>query len=116
MLLNIPYDEYEKKLLSSCELCPRKCKVNRLKGEKGFCNTDANINISLICNHKGEEPVICKEKGICNIFFTHCNLQCIYCQNKQISNNKIEVESAYNDFEQVIKEIKKSRKIIFSGF
>lgn len=107
MLLNIPYDEYEKKLLSSCELCPRKCKVNRLKGEKGFCNQDANINISLICNHKGEEPVICKEKGICNIFFTHCNLQCIYCQNKQISNNKIKVESAYNDFEQVIKEIKK---------
>ncbi len=107
---NIPYDEYELSLLSSCELCPRKCKVNRLKGEKGFCNTDAGINISLVCNHNGEEPVLCGEKGICNVFFTHCNLQCLYCQNKQISDNKKEVKSSYNDFETLIEDIKKVLK------
>ena len=110
MLNNIPYNEYELRLLSSCELCPRKCKVNRLKGEKGFCNTDAGINISLVCNHKGEEPVLCKEKGICNVFFSHCNLQCVYCQNKQISDNKKEVKSSYDDFEVLIEDIKKVLK------
>ncbi len=107
---NIPYNDYELALLSSCELCPRKCKVNRLKGEKGFCNTDAGINISLVCNHNGEEPVLCKEKGICNVFFSHCNLQCLYCQNKQISNNKKEVKSAYDDFDVLIEDIKKVLK------
>lgn len=110
MLNNIPYDEYELSLLSSCELCPRRCKVNRLKGEKGFCNTDAEINISLACNHKGEEPVLSKEKGVCNVFFSHCNLQCIYCQNKQISCNKKEVKSAYDDFDVLIEDIKKVLK------
>lgn len=107
MMNNIPYDDYELSLLASCELCPRKCKVNRLKGEKGFCNTDAGINIALVCNHKGEEPVLCKEKGICNVFFSHCNLQCVYCQNKQISDNQKEVKSSYDDFETLIADIKK---------
>ncbi|MBR5253675.1 MAG: 4Fe-4S cluster-binding domain-containing protein [Bacteroidales bacterium] len=110
MFSKIPYDEYELNLLASCKLCPRKCKVNRLAGEKGFCNTDALINVSLVCNHKGEEPVLCKEKGICNVFFSHCNLQCIYCQNKQISDNKKEVKSAYNDFDILIKDIKNTLK------
>lgn len=106
MFSTIPYDEYELNLLSNCQLCPRKCGVNRLKGEKGFCNTGADINISLVCNHKGEEPSISGEKGVCNVFFAHCNLQCVYCQNKQISNNKKEIKNSYADFETLIKEIK----------
>lgn len=74
--------------LENCSICPRNCKVNRLKGELGYCKLNADFNISSICIHKGEEPVISGEKGICNVFFSHCNLQCIYCQNYQISNNK----------------------------
>ena len=103
MFSTIPYDEYELNLLSNCQLCPRKCGVNRLKSEKGFCNTGADINISLVCNHKGEEPSISGEKGVCNVFFAHCNLQCVYCQNKQISNNKKEIKNSYADFETLIK-------------
>lgn len=107
MFQNIPYDDYELNLLSSCQLCPRNCKVNRLKGEKGFCQTDASLNVALVCNHKGEEPSLSGEKGICNVFFSHCNLQCTYCQNKQISNNKNETKNSYNSFEDLILEIKK---------
>lgn len=107
MIFDIPYDEYEKNLLTSCQLCPRQCRVNRLNGEKGFCQTDASLNVALVCNHKGEEPSLSGEKGICNVFFSHCNLQCTYCQNKQISNNRNEIKNSYSTFDNLILEIKK---------
>ncbi|NCO56265.1 MAG: radical SAM protein [Bacteroidetes bacterium CG_4_10_14_3_um_filter_31_20] len=75
------------KELSECRVCPRDCGANRLMGELGYCKTNAGFNISSICIHKGEEPAISGDKGICNVFFSHCNLQCIYCQNYQISCN-----------------------------
>jgi putative pyruvate formate lyase activating enzyme len=74
--------------LSFCTLCPRNCGADRFSGKLGYCKSDAQIRISSICAHKGEESVISGEKGICNIFFPHCNLQCVYCQNFDISNNK----------------------------
>jgi putative pyruvate formate lyase activating enzyme len=55
----------------------------------GVCKSDALFRVSSVCAHKGEESVISGEKGVCNIFFPHCNLQCIYCQNYDISNNNI---------------------------
>lgn len=72
---------------SSCACCPRKCGVNRLTGELGYCQTGAGYQISSICLHRGEEPVVSGKNGICNVFFSHCNLQCCYCQNYQISCN-----------------------------
>jgi putative pyruvate formate lyase activating enzyme len=74
--------------LKECALCPHECHANRLEGETGFCAVDASFNIASICIHRGEEPAISGNDGICNIFFTNCNLQCIYCQNHQISNNQ----------------------------
>jgi putative pyruvate formate lyase activating enzyme len=71
--------------LKNCRICPRDCGADRINGEPGFCGTDSGFSISSIFNHRGEEPVIGGEKGICNIFFTGCNLKCIYCQNHQIS-------------------------------
>ena len=85
MKLNDLFDDDDRIMLENCTLCPRECRVNRLKGGKGYCNIDAGINISSICIHKGEEPVISGEKGICNIFFAGCNLRCSYCQNWEIS-------------------------------
>ncbi len=73
--------------LRDCCFCPRNCHANRFTGNLGYCKSDATFNISSICNHRGEEPPISGNKGICNIFFTNCNLQCIYCQNHQISKN-----------------------------
>lgn len=70
-----------------CTVCPRECHVNRNTGSPGYCKSKAGYNIASICLHTGEEPVISGEKGLCNIFFSHCNLQCVYCQNYQISCN-----------------------------
>jgi len=74
------------KTFESCNYCPHKCGVIR-NHDKGYCNTDDQTLISSIFLHKGEEPIISGENGICNVFFAHCNLQCIYCQNYQISRN-----------------------------
>ncbi len=92
--------------LECCTLCPRKCKINRINGEKGFCNTDVSLNIALIINHKGEEPILSKNKGICNVFFSHCNCQCVFCQNHKISSNKTAPKSLYNTMDEVIEKIK----------
>lgn len=72
----------------SCCLCPRNCKANRLNGEKGYCGAGTGYHISSVCIHRGEEPVISGKKGICNIFFSHCNMECLYCQNYQISRRR----------------------------
>jgi putative pyruvate formate lyase activating enzyme len=74
--------------LQNCACCPRQCRVNRLAGELGYCRTGPGYQIGSICIHRGEEPAITGTRGICNVFFTHCNLQCKYCQNHQISNNE----------------------------
>jgi putative pyruvate formate lyase activating enzyme len=74
-------------MLEDCTLCPRQCHVNRLQGQKGYCKTGSAYPVASVCIHRGEEPPISGDKGICNVFFSHCNLQCIYCQNNQISNN-----------------------------
>jgi putative pyruvate formate lyase activating enzyme len=72
-------------LLSSCTLCPWKCKVNRLKGELGVCKIGERIKISSFSIHHGEEPPLSGIKGAGNIFITGCNLHCIFCQNYPIS-------------------------------
>jgi putative pyruvate formate lyase activating enzyme len=79
------YDKNDRLILENCTLCPRECRVNRFAGSDGYCGTDAGLNISSICIHRGEEPVISGVDGICNIFFGGCNLHCIYCQNHEIS-------------------------------
>jgi putative pyruvate formate lyase activating enzyme len=80
------YTQEEIEMLSSCTLCPRECRVNRFEKGNGYCGMDAGINIASICRHMGEEPPISGPEGICNIFFTGCNLRCRYCQNHQISS------------------------------
>ena len=69
----------------NCTNCPRHCPVDRTV-VRGFCQAGREPEAATVCLHRGEEPPLCGTKGICNIFFEHCNLQCIYCQNQQISN------------------------------
>lgn len=92
------------KFYSQCNCCPRNCNINRFKGERGFCNSGIYQHISSICVHRGEEPVISGRKSICNIFFSHCNMQCIYCQNYEISNNKEPYEKITTT-EQVVEKV-----------
>ncbi|RMG05932.1 MAG: radical SAM protein, partial [Nitrospirae bacterium] len=72
--------------LAGCNLCPRGCGVNRLEGETGFCRTGALPVVSSWGPHFGEERPITGLSGSGTIFFTHCNLGCIYCQNYTISH------------------------------
>lgn len=79
------YDSSDRLIFENCTICPRECRVNRFKRGNGYCGIDANLNIASICIHRGEEPVIGGTDGICNIFFSGCNLHCIFCQNHEIS-------------------------------
>ena len=71
-------------LISKCEICPRKCKVNRYE-KKGYCRCDDKVKIALVSKHYFEEPCISGRNGSGTIFFSNCNLNCIFCQNHDIS-------------------------------
>lgn len=77
------------KFLENCELCPRKCKVNRIRGEKGFCGMGRDLQVSSYGPHFGEESPLVGIFGSGTIFLTGCNLLCVYCQNYEISHYKI---------------------------
>ena len=93
----------------TCNLCPRECHANILNSNNiarhntdSYCKKSSAFSIGAICKHHGEEPVISGRNGICNVFFTHCNLQCLYCQNHQISGNNSINQQYELDFEEVI--------------
>ena len=74
--------------LKKCELCPFKCKVNRLEGQIGKCRSTDKLKIALYSLHYYEEPCISGESGSGTVFFSNCNLSCIYCQNYKISQEE----------------------------
>jgi putative pyruvate formate lyase activating enzyme len=74
-----------KSMLESCVLCPHQCRVNRTKGERGYCKTLDKAVVSGAQVHFGEERELVGKYGSGTIFFSHCNLACVFCQNYQIS-------------------------------
>ena len=72
-------------LYSACRLCPRACKADRNQGNIGFCGADNRIKVARCSLHFWEEPCISGEKGSGTVFFSHCTLICVYCQNYKIS-------------------------------
>lgn len=72
-------------LMEKCSLCPRNCKINRLKDEIGACKTGKDFKVASINLHYGEEPPISGKQGSGTIFFSNCNLSCVFCQNYPIS-------------------------------
>ena len=75
-------------LLRSCCLCPRRCRVNRLEDERGFCRTGLKARVYSAAPHHGEEPAISGTGGSGTVFFSGCNLRCVYCQNHQFSQTE----------------------------
>jgi putative pyruvate formate lyase activating enzyme len=71
--------------MDECRLCPRNCLINRTKGEFGYCGAPGEMIIARYSLHMWEEPVISGENGSGTIFFSYCNLKCIFCQNYEIS-------------------------------
>ncbi len=78
--------EVFKNMLKNCVLCPHQCEVNRLKGEAGYCRTLEKVVISGSAAHFGEEPELVGDNGSGTIFFSHCNMKCVFCQNYEISH------------------------------
>ncbi|MBW2057424.1 MAG: radical SAM protein [Deltaproteobacteria bacterium] len=74
------------RILESCTLCPRQCRVNRIRGEKGYCRAGGELMVSSVFPHFGEEPPLVGSHGSGTIFLTHCNLRCVFCQNYEISH------------------------------
>ena len=88
--------------LVKCEVCPFKCKVNRIEKNIGRCGCDDKVKIAMYSLHNFEEPCIRGKNGSGTVFFSNCNLQCIYCQNYKISQEhkgyEISIEELANIF------------------
>jgi putative pyruvate formate lyase activating enzyme len=93
------------KILENCEICPKKCHVNRLKGEKGFCRLGYLPMVSAYHPHFGEESVLVGRYGSGTIFLSGCNLHCIYCQNYEISQWRIGKEVSFERLAEIMIEL-----------
>lgn len=91
--------------LSKCDICPRKCGVNREKGELGFCKMKDKIKIARYSLHYWEEPIISGEAGSGTIFFSGCNLKCIFCQNYKISSENMGKEISVERLKEICLEL-----------
>lgn len=80
--------EYLKRCLKRCVLCPHMCRVERTADGRGFCRLAAGMVVNSALPHHGEELPLSGRRGAGTIFFSSCNLRCIYCQNVQISHSQ----------------------------
>ena len=92
------------KELEKCEICPHKCKINRNQNEVGRCKSKDTVKIALYTTHNFEEPCISGEKGSGTVFFSNCNLNCIYCQNYEISQHGKGKEITVGELAQIFIE------------
>jgi putative pyruvate formate lyase activating enzyme len=91
----------------SCRLCPHDCKVNRNKGELGICGESAELRLAFAGLHFGEEPLITGSGGSGTIFVSGCNLGCAFCQNFQISQEKMGSVVSTEDFATICLRLEK---------
>ena len=93
--------------LHACTLCPRECRVDRLAGQTGVCKTGAYAWVSSYSPHYGEESPLVGTNGSGTIFFTHCNLLCIFCQNFDISHEGIGQEVSAEQLAAIMIELQR---------
>lgn len=74
-------------MLEKCMICPHNCGINRLDGQVGRCKSKDTVKIALYSTHNFEEPCISGKKGSGTVFFSNCNMNCIFCQNYEISQH-----------------------------
>ncbi len=90
------------KLLEACRVCPRGCGANRLKGERGHCQVAEELVVSSFGPHFGEEPELVGRHGSGTIFLTSCNLNCLFCQNYDISQLRHGDETSIDEFVEMM--------------
>ena len=79
--------DHLRRSLKRCVLCPQMCRADRTAGEEGFCRLGAGMVMNSALPHHGEEPPLSGRRGAGTIFFSSCNIRCVYCQNYQISHS-----------------------------
>ena len=90
-----------------CKVCPRNCQVDR-NLNAGFCGATNNLKVSKVMLHHWEEPIISGTNGSGAIFFSHCNLKCIFCQNYEISSNGAGKEISIDNLISIFKQLEKA--------
>jgi len=94
-------------MMESCDLCPRMCGVNKLKGERGFCDANSILEISAFHPHYGEERPLVGKGGSGTIFLTNCSLRCVFCINWEISQGREGRERTIDEFAQMMINLQK---------
>ncbi len=91
-------------ILDNCTVCPRHCEINRSKGALGFCKSTATLRVAKAYGHMWEEPCISGSNGSGTIFFSNCNLRCVFCQNHHISQEYIGKEISIERLSEIFLE------------
>lgn len=92
-----------------CDLCPRKCLVDRKKGEKGICGQTENLKVARAALHFWEEPCISGDAGSGAVFFSGCSLHCVFCQNENIANGTVGKEISLERLVDIFLELQEKR-------
>lgn len=92
-------------LLRECRLCPRNCGVDRLAGDTGYCGAGSGLRVGRAALHAWEEPCLSGERGSGTVFFSYCNLQCVYCQNNSISREQAGKEISVSRLAEIFLEL-----------
>lgn len=92
-------------MLKSCKLCPRNCGVNRLNEELGVCRAGGAVKVARVSLHHFEEPCLSGHKGSGTVFFSNCNLKCVFCQNHKISHEGFGKELSNERLSEIFLEL-----------
>lgn len=101
--LDITINEY----MQVCNLCPRKCGANRLEGQLGYCGQTAELTAARASLHLWEEPCISGTRGSGTVFFSGCNLRCVFCQNHNIAIGKAGKNISLQRLSEIFLELQK---------
>lgn len=88
-------------ILKKCEICPRRCRIDRTGGATGFCGAGWKPKLARAALHYWEEPCISGQRGSGAVFFSHCNLRCVFCQNRRISQEGFGREVDIQDLAEI---------------
>lgn len=94
-------------MMKSCRLCPRQCGAERLKGEEGFCHASSQLEVSAFHPHFGEERPLVGRGGSGTIFFTNCNLRCVFCINWEINHAGIGKHESIDNLARMMLKLQK---------
>jgi len=97
------------KSIENCKLCPRNCGVNRINGKTGFCGASDKLKVARASLHMWEEPCISGANGSGTVFFSHCSLKCIFCQNNNISQNNFGKEITIERLAEIFIELQNKK-------